>query len=190
MKVKCVENKKEALPKDILGDRAYLYHDFPVIEGKEYTVYAIGEVNNFIWYCICDEDFTSFPRWRPSPLFEITDPRLSQYWIFSLEKSENKMLPLLSFPQWGNDANFYAELVDGDSIDPAVVVFNSYKELMDLEFPDGSITVTAQVGNAEWLICPKCLDGWNSSNNRNGMVRCPNCEEVMLNPRYSSNLIE
>ena len=187
MKAKCIENKKASLPKEVLGDRFHLYQDFSLIIDQEYTVYAIREINNHIWYCICDEDFISHPNWNPSPLFEITDPQLSQYWIFSFEKSGTKMTPIISFPQWANDPTFYSELVEASSSDQTAIAFNNYKELMDLEFPDASITCIAEVGDAEWLICPKCLDGWKSSNNRIGMVRCPNCKEILKNPRYLSS---
>lgn len=187
MKIKCIANRKEALPKDFLGERGSLYHDFALIQGKEYTVYAIGQINGYIWYCISDEDFISYPKWNPSPLFEITDDRVSQYWVFAFERSEGKMAPIITFAKWAQNKDFYSDLVEAKQGDPADLIFKEYKELMDLEFADASISTTAQIADPEWLLCPSCQEAWQSSSCRPGMVRCPSCKEVMHNPRFISS---
>jgi hypothetical protein len=57
---------------------------------------------------------------------------------------------------------------------------------MDLEFPDSSISETAQVGDGEWLICPSFIDAWKYGSNREALVRCPKCLKVYNNPRYKN----
>jgi len=181
MKVKCIHNKNNPELRAILGDRS---EDFSLIEGKEYIVYAIKELHSHIWYCIFDEDSISCPRWNPYPLFEITDPRLSRYWVFAFDQSESKKTPVISFSEWTQDPYFYTHLFEATSSqDPTVLLFNTYKELMDLEFPDPSITLTAKTGDKDWLICPHCIDAWQSSSTHNAMVRCPNCKNIQHNPR-------
>ncbi len=184
MKIKCITNKTSNLPQEILQNYKISYKEFSVKEGIEYTVYALGMNYGYIWYCICDNNHFFYPEWNPSPLFEIVDNRLSRYWVLGLGEDNSKKVPLLSFPEWTNDEYFYGELVDGNSNDPNAIIFKKYKELMDLEFSDSSITETAQIGDEEWLICPKCLDAWQSKNNQDALVKCPKCQQVLNNPRY------
>ena len=188
MKVKCIGNSKDLIPVDLLTN--YLIDDFFSIEKeKEYIVYAVWNYLGYIWYCICDKNYTFYPFWTPSMLFKITDNRLSRYWIFELRdayQNENiKKVPLLAFPEWANGENFYEDLVDGYSNDSNAIIFKKYKELMDLEFPDSSISEVAQIGDVEWLICPKCIDAWESRNDRDALVKCPKCQIIFNNPRYS-----
>jgi hypothetical protein len=157
---------------------------FSVFPGNEYIVYSVGILYDFVWYCILDEDRTFYPMWNPEMLFEITDKRLSRYWVFSLDNGKDKKDPFLSFPEWANNPYFYEELLDGDSSDSNAIIFRKYKELMDLEFPNPLISDTAEIGDREWLICPKCIDAWNSECNLDALVRCPKCNTIFNNPRY------
>jgi uncharacterized CHY-type Zn-finger protein len=59
---------------------------------------------------------------------------------------------------------------------------------MNLEFPDPSIVESAQIGDDEWLICPKCIDAWKSTT-RDALVICPNCKKMFINPRYKNELL-
>ncbi len=187
MKIKCINNRKST-PQKTLSEEQIYYDPLPLIIGKEYVVYAVGEFENATWYCICDEHYTYYPMWRPFPLFGIVDNRLSRYWVFSLQEWENKKQPLISFPEWANDSYFYGELVEGNSNDQNAVTFRKYKELMDLEFPDKAITEIAEIGDSDWLICPTCIDAWDCPNAQDGMVTCPKCKKIMNNPRYRARL--
>ncbi len=81
--------------------------------------------------------------------------------------------PIITYPEWANNhPEYYDKLTDGD--EEEVSLFKTYKELMDVEFPDHSITESAAVGDSEWLICPDCMDAWNSPGDKDGMVICPN----------------
>lgn len=186
MKIKCITNKTSALSQEISQNYEISYEEFSVKEGFEYTVYALGMNYGHIWYCICDDNYFFYPNWNPSTLFEIVDNRLSRYWVLGFREQNNKKIPLLSFCEWVNDEYFYGELVDGNANEPNAVIFRKYKELLDLEFPDSSVTEIAQIGDEEWLICPKCLDAWQSKNNQDALVKCPKCQLVLNNPRYKN----
>lgn len=187
MKIKCTTTKVASLPDKISKNYQISYDAFFLKEGKEYIVYALRIYLGYIWYCISDEIDMFYPCWNPSTLFEISDNRLSRYWIFSTENEEDqKKSPFFSFPEWANDPYFYGELIEGNSGDANAVIFRKYKELMDLEFPDASISEIAQIGDDEWLICPSCIDGWKTREDRDALVRCPVCRTVYNNPRYKN----
>lgn len=176
MKVKCLSNKKTS---NYTQDSEYEFLDI----GKEYTVYGMIIINCEVWYYICERKHNRFPLPRPSNLFEIIDNRLSRYWIYGIVEGFKKY-PVWMFPEWINETYFEDSLTDGEERE--VAIFNFYKELMDLEFPDSSITETAQIGDNEWLICPTCIDAWQSSNTEDALVKCPKCQKIFNNPRYKN----
>ncbi len=187
MRIKCIYNKWIDIPKEIypISTIPNRESDFYIDVGAEYTVYAMTVNNGYIWYYISDNMFTYFPRWKPPFFFEVIDTRLSRYWIYTYKKFENytQAHPILAFPEWANNhPDFYDMLSDKN--EEETTIFKSYKELMDLEFPDPSISKIAQIGNSELLICPDCINAWESSDEKNGMVRCPKCKRMMHNPRY------
>jgi len=187
MKVKCINNKVASLPEVISKNYSIKYEKFPVKEGKEYIVYALWVCLDYIWYCIWDEYSRSYPNWNPCVLFEVIDQQLSRHWIFNVDTSPIDAVPFLSFPEWANNQNFHDEMVDGSKNDPNIIIFNKYKELMDLEFPDSSISDVAQIGDNEWLICPNCIDAWYSDSDRDALVKCPKCKTIFNNPRYKTS---
>ncbi|MBS0649742.1 MAG: hypothetical protein JSR93_01145 [Verrucomicrobia bacterium] len=155
----------------------------------EYTVYGLTLREGCFWYYICDRFFTYFPRWKPSPFFEVIDSRLSRYWIYCLKKADNysDAYPIITFPEWANNhPEFYDRLSDGE--DQEVAIFRSYKERMDLEFPNSSIVEIAKIVDAEWLICSFCIDAWKSNTSLDALVCCPACKKIMQNPRYKNEI--
>lgn len=163
--------------------------DFFIELDAEYTVYGLTLREGYIWYYICDKHFTYFPRWKPSPFFDVIDSRLSRYWIYSLKKADNypQAYPIITFPEWANNhPDFYDRLSDGE--EQEVAIFRSYKEQMDLEFPNSSIVEIAQVGDADWLICPFCKDAWKNCSSLDALVCCPTCRKIMQNPRYKNEM--
>lgn len=185
MKVKCFGNSQEFLSSQGIKED-FSREDYRLIIGKEYTVYSLSEFYGYVWYCILD-DGPEFPMWNPSMFFEISDPRLSRYWIYSLQKNyQNNVVPFFSFPEWIKNDYFYDSLTDGE--DKEVEVFKNYKQLMDLEFPDKTITEVAQIGDEKWLICPICMDAWENSDASMAMVICPKCKKMLHNPRYKDEL--
>ena len=117
--------------------------------------------------------------WAPACLCAISDERMSRHWVFEFYEEDH---PFIGFPEWVHDSNYYGKLTDGEKIERDI--FQLYKEKIDLEFPDLSISETAQLADEKWLICPTCIDAWESLGDRDGMVRCPKCRQMMHNPRY------
>ena len=99
----------------------------------------------------------------PSTLFELTDNRLSRYWVLDFDEENNIKTPYLSFQEWANNPFFYKKLIEGDFSSAQALTFQKYKDLMDLEFPDSLISENAQLGDEEWLICPTCIDRASAS---------------------------
>src|SRR5574342_425199 len=141
MKVKCISNEP-----DNCKEYSYLKNYFNLeksydrlIIGKEYVVYAITEMHEFIWYSLCDENYNYYPMWFPFSIFEITDQRLSRYWIFSLRERLSRtdtivFSPFLAYSEWSLQDDYYDNLTDGEERE--VKIFKKYKELMELEFPN------------------------------------------------------
>lgn len=188
MKVKCIENRRDILPTETLKKHSS-YDKFPLIIGKEYVVYALSEFDDFVWYCLMDEECTTYPMWSPSMLFEISDRRLSRYWLFDLVddyRRKDLKVPFFCFPEWIEDENFYVNLTDDD--DREVEIFAKYLQLMEKEFPNRNILEKAIIGDDQWLICPFCMDAWEDKDEMNAMVTCPKCKKTFNNPRYKDEL--
>jgi hypothetical protein len=170
MKIKCIEN---SICDDFLSK---YFLDL----NTEYVVYAVAIEKGNLIYCICDRAYSYHPRWKPARYFEITDSRISRYWIFLLDGP----YPILSFPEWANQSDFYGNLCEGEKTE--VTIFQSYKGLMDLEFPNSRITQTAQIIDREWLMCPSCFDAWKHYEVQDALICCPKCKTVWNNPRYKN----
>jgi len=55
-----------------------------------------------------------------------------------------------------------------------------------LKDPDNLISKNALELNEYWLMCPECLDGWESVS-YDPMVICPKCKNILHNPRYKES---
>ncbi|PJD94837.1 MAG: hypothetical protein CK425_10550 [Parachlamydia sp.] len=137
----------------------------------------------YMWYYICTDDNGNYSYWKPSPLFEVFDGRMSKYWVYACEK-ESPYEATWAYPEWANDPYYYHFLTDWE--EEYVAHFKHYKKLMDREFPDPSVEEKAEIGDETWLICPLCIDAWES-NSPDAMVACPKCKKVFHNPRYIQN---
>ena len=183
MSLKCLFNKGKDLPSDLFfsGSSCKVSSNFFLEIGNEYIVYAMIVNDGYIWYYICDENFTYYPKWHPCPLFEIVDDRLSKYWVFSYRREidNNSSEFIWAYPEWANDPMYYENLFDGRERE--VKIFRQYKLKMDLEFRDPLITDSAEEIDAEWLLCPFCIDAWQEVT-KFEMVICPKCQRKMINP--------
>lgn len=184
MKIKCITNIAKNIPPEVLANYASPNSSIPLIIDKQYIVYALSEYYQNIWYCVCDELYTFHPMWIPQQFFQLVDNRISRYWVFSFKEDANKNRFFLGFPEWANQLDFYDNLTDGKQQE--IKIFKSYKELMDLEFPNSSVSETAQVGDNEWLICPICLEAWQYNDGRDALVKCLKCLKILNNPHYKS----
>ncbi len=182
MKINCISNKKNSFDEKSASS-TYLKYEFLDIE-NEYNVYGMIVIHGQLNYYICDRVHSAFPVARPFYLFEIINSTISRYWIFGIIEGFEKF-PLWAFSEWVNEPYFFDNLTDREERE--VSVFRSYKKLMDVEFPDYSVSDLAQVGDSEWLICPDCMDAWNSPGDNDGMVICPTCKKMMHNPRYTAS---
>jgi hypothetical protein len=130
MKAKCTSTSGASLPQALFDESWGMTKDmvFPLIEGKEYNVYAMTTVRGYIWYYICDEAYTYYPTWRPSQLFSLSCPLLSRYWSLGYD---SEFTPIIAFKEWSQGSFYYENLLNGD--DSAVAIFQEMKSLMDIE---------------------------------------------------------
>jgi hypothetical protein len=136
MKVRCVANRGSDLPSDLItpATSIHLETDFSLIVDKTYVVYALTIRDNYMWYYVCDEDFSYFPFWKPSPLFEIVDHRLSAYWEINYSREgrcESKSNVIVAYSEWARDPFYYDRLTDG--YEKEVEIFQRYRRLIDDE---------------------------------------------------------
>ena len=158
--------------------------------GTLYTVYAIIIKDHDSWYFVADDLYKilSCPIAYSSQFFDVVDVRVSSCWtvgfrnVGSTGKGMRDMI--FAFLEWVEDIMFYERLLDGDSAD--VELFRKYKDFMDMEYPQAFVRDTAELIEDNWLMCSICIDCWQSDSVL-GMVRCPKCSAMLLNPRYSSS---
>lgn len=149
--------------------------------GIQYTVYGIICYQGEVSYYVCDRVYNEFPVAKASNLFEILDVRISRFWIFGFLEGYERY-PVWMFPEWINEPYYQDKITDWEERE--VKIFQNYRESMDMEFPNPFISEKAQLVNDEWLMCPVCIDAWESKSSVDGMVRCANCRSVLHNPRY------
>lgn len=183
MRVVCKANTGANLPETYQENGYYDEYKFPLLIGKSYIVYAMNLWAGKISYLIMGE-IGQFPSWIPSELFEIVDGKLSKWWHYSInpDKSKNTIDAVWGYKALTDQSDHFDKLVDGDK--GVLEVFIQYKEQMDLEFPDPTISDIAEVmEDGEWFFCPKCNNAWESQS-LDGMVKCPNCGTILKNPKY------
>lgn len=187
MIVKCLTNLSKDLPTDNLRNRYQFGHKFHLTIEKNYIVYSMIVSSAYVWYAVCRNHNDSYPFFYPAPLFSMVSGQISRYWSFSYAEEENGLAQnaIWAYPEWANDPYYYGELVDGEERE--VQIFKKYKALMDLEFPDPFIFDKATYLEDNWLLCPFCIDAWETTS-KDGMVICPMCQRVMHNPRYEDKL--
>ncbi len=133
MLVRCVSNLPQSLP-DSYRDKKHGYADdarLPLTVGKAYVVFAVTSYIGGFWFYVADEDFTYYPVWRPAPLFELIDGRLSRTWRAGLQGSSRKEW-VLAFDEWAADPLYYERLVNGDA--EAIQIFERNRRVMEAEF--------------------------------------------------------
>ena len=157
--------------------------------GTLYTVYAVHiSVNNRTSYFITDNNYGAlwYPISYESFFFDVIDDRVSSCWALGLQGNNSKLKKgsevLITFKEWVNEEMFFEDLVDGSTRE--IEVFKQYKAFMDIEYPSPCVTDRAELIEGKWLMCPKCCEAWESAVIW-GMVGCPQCSSVLLNPRYS-----
>ncbi len=181
MFVRCISNQlTEISPFARQGLR-----ECPVEPGRGYTVYGMSlDSSSGIDYFVSEE----FPYCIPAELCEVVDGRIPRCWIYNqnIIKMRVPSPHLLlaanwGYPEYASVPDHYPGVVDGHP--QHIAIFRRWKEIMDMEYPNPDVALTAGPLEGNWLQCPACLDAWESTS-RDGMVRCPACKAVQRNPRY------
>ena len=173
------------MPKDLLSPQTGFKPDtdFHLTIGEHYVVYGMTISEGYVWYYVLRQPWDEFPIWKPSPLFELIRGDISRFWIYNYTLQGDPFHAIWAYPEWANDHfGYYDRLTDWE--EEEVIIFRNYKCHMDLEFPNPSISLTAAILDEEWVLCPTCIDAWES-NSLNGMIICPKCHKIMHNPRWN-----
>jgi len=85
MRIRCIENAYKSLPSTSVYQYSPEYGDakFSLQIGEDYIVYAIWSRGSEILYSILDSEYSRYPIWLPSTLFEVIDGRLSSCWQYA-----------------------------------------------------------------------------------------------------------
>ncbi|VTR98563.1 Putative uncharacterized protein OS=[Oscillatoria] sp. PCC 6506 GN=OSCI_1000023 PE=4 SV=1 [Gemmata massiliana] len=138
MKVRCRTNRAADLTTPWLiglGDGSY-----ELTPGREYVVYALQwSAEGVPGYILCHDGYGYYPLHYPAELFEVTDPRSSQYWVVTfrpartLGSSGHVVLPevVVGFPEWSADWGFHYWVTEGR--EPELSTWQRYKRLIDEE---------------------------------------------------------
>ena len=93
------------------------------------------------------------------------------------------------------DTSFLDLLLDLNTMEDGEEFELSYKELnkiaddlieQELQVDNPSIEKSANILDKTWLMCPDCIDAWESTS-KNPMVICPKCDQVLHNPRWKES---
>ncbi|WP_460352853.1 MULTISPECIES: hypothetical protein [unclassified Pseudomonas] len=137
MKVRCKTNKIDNSFTQDTATRLERYisisdSELDIEIGKEYTVYGIEFWDNCPWIYICADSYDEYPKPFALDFFEITDQKLSSYWVLNSKDTYNKKVKTqLVFCEWADDDSFYEKLIDED--DACVITFEKYRKAMDIE---------------------------------------------------------
>jgi hypothetical protein len=183
MKVKCLFNTGRNLSQKFLDEGWTKESKMQLNLNSENVVYGISYFkNDSCYFLICDKYLKPF--WYPDEIFEISNNKLSSLWYFINCNEPLGMQVIWGYEELVNIDNHNDNLMERE--DEALEIFYKRKKEMDMEFPDFSVKGKANTIDQNWLICPKCMDEWES-NSIFGMVECPKCNTIMHNPRYKKN---
>ena len=189
MIIKCISKIAKELPEStpVSLDNFENKIKYDVEVNKYYVVYGMTISSKYIHYYLNDPSRIYYPWEYPGFLFEVVDGRFSKYWNFTSVYDSWTMQhrTLWMYPEWVEDRFHYGRLIDKYEQD--VQVFKKYQFLMNLEFPNPSVELSAEALDEEWLFCKDCIDAWQSTTD-DGMVICPKCKKMMHNPRHTSIL--
>jgi len=137
MKVRCKTNKIDNSFTQDTAKRLERYisisdSELDIEIGKEYTVYGIEFWDNCPWIYICADSYDEYPKPFALDFFEITEQKLSSYWVLNSKDTYNKKVKTqLVFCEWADDDSFYEKLIDED--EACVITFEKYRKAMDIE---------------------------------------------------------
>lgn len=137
MIVRCVATTGDSLPVSArdpaLGINAET--EFAVTRDREYEVFAVTVLLGTTWYYVLDDDGNPWPTWVPAALFDVVDGAIASSWRLGYFRfSRDEQYPILSFPEWAQDHQFYERLVDGET--SAVETFERRRTELTQPIPD------------------------------------------------------
>jgi hypothetical protein len=138
------------------------------------------------WFFVADDDFsfTEYPLAYPSLFFNMIDGRVSKYWTNpAITEVDGHRTEFRAFKEWMSDPMFYERLVDWHKTENAI--FREYKELMDIEFPNPIKYKPVSYIEDDWCQCVACEHVWENFQTDSGMLRCPKCRQVLIDPRWA-----
>ena len=141
-----------------------------------YPVFAVYFSSDIEFMIMVDE--YSFPIAVNAREVEISDNRISKFWVYGPSKPTNeKNFPIiLSYPEWAEDPFYYQHLVEGKG--KAGELFRTYFDKIFFEFADKSLKETALKLKDNWYQCPFCANAWEIEAKIEA-VRCPSCHKVL-----------
>jgi len=114
-------NSGKALPPKYISLGYTEESDFYITIGKEYVVFAIAFWQASVLFLIRD-DYES-PSWHPAELFEISQAKLPNNWLFSTSVAkEHGVHALCGYERLITDKDHYEALLERDP--EAIRVFN------------------------------------------------------------------
>lgn len=153
---------------------------------QTYVVYATRQDVTGAWFFVADDLFSDigYPFAYPSFFFYLIDGRLSRYWTKpKITEADGQRTEFRAFKEWVSDRVFYERLIDGSRSERDI--FCKYKELMDLEFPNPMKYRPIVYIDNDWCQCDACGHVWENHQSDNGMLRCPQCRKVFIDPRWT-----
>lgn len=181
MRVTCKANLCVQLPESYRKEGYSSEYKFPITVGQSYIVYGMVLSRSHIKYLVLG-NFDPFPQWMPAELFEITDGKLSRHWYCgsNFDGLSYTVKFVWGYKELAECSLHFDLLVDRDR--EALNVFTQRKAAMDLEFPDPAISDIAEIIEGNWVMCPKCIDAWESQPTLDALLRCPSCGSILINP--------
>lgn len=81
---------------------------------------------------LTEEDYWRMDSEQRHEVFDVSDGRLSQYWLVGDDRSAQTYRIIVAYPEWANDPYYYDRLTDGEPA--AVDTFGRYRKLIDAEY--------------------------------------------------------
>lgn len=135
MRIRCKTNRAADLSPEIraLLARTSTYEVWPLEVGREFLVYGVWFDKGLPGAYI--DIGNDYPYPVPLPLFEITDPRLSDNFYAQYIEADGEIYFNIVFKEWANDEYFYDKLTD--DMPAEKILWNQFKASLEKTNGDG-----------------------------------------------------
>ncbi|MDD3020751.1 MAG: hypothetical protein PHX61_07205 [Alphaproteobacteria bacterium] len=120
MRVKCIKddlsNIIDSEVRERLSQTIHITGPITTLDvGKEYLVQAVEVWEGGVWVYLQTYLPGEYPYHYPIEMFEVVDNKLPEGWSVQFEeKNGNITFKRICIPEWADDEEFYAKLIDGD----------------------------------------------------------------------------